>query len=416
MRTVASLRALLGLLRKNPAFRRLFLATVVSLLGDWFSFVAVSGFIVERTGRPGLAAVVYSASVLPIFFLSPIAGVVADRRDRRLLMVGADVLRTVPVLGLLVALWLGSAVLAVACVLAVSAISAFFEPASAASTPNLVDPEDLPVAQAAMGGVWGTMLFLGAALGGLATATLGRQASIVIDAVSFVVSAVLIVGIRRPFRLRAAAHDSLLGHLREVWRFVRHRPVVQALLWTKTGVGVANGIVGLLPAYAMARFGAGDGAIGTLLAARGLGALLGPFIAQRFAGGDGRKVILACGSSIVTYSIAYMFLPLTRSVGVAAIFIALAHLGGGAQWTLSTFGLQVATPDEVRGRVLSLDFGLATLAIGVSALGAAVAAELFGLDVTCWGLAAIGFVYGILWLFFTRFLWRGDVDPLHPEE
>ena len=409
---MAPLRAFLSLLERNPAYRRLFFATVVSLLGDWFSFVAVSGFIVERTGRPGLAAVLYSASVLPIFFLSPLAGVLADRWDRRRLMVAADLLRVVPVVGLLAALSLGSAALAIACVLAVSAISAFFEPAAAAATPNLVDAEDLPLAQAAMGGVWGSMLFVGAALGGLAAASLGRQASILIDAASFVGSALLIAGIRRPFRVSTARHDSLFGHLREVWRLLGERPVIRALLVTKTGVGVANGIVGLLPAYALARFGAGDAGVGMLLGARGLGALVGPFIARRFAAGDGRRLLLACGTSILTYSIAYTFLPLSPSPAVAAGCIFLAHLGGGAQWTLSTYGLQVATPDELRGRVLALDYGVATLAIGLSALGAGAAAEIFGLDAASWGLAGIGVIYGVAWLLWTKRLWRGAVDPL----
>jgi hypothetical protein len=61
-----------SLLRRNPDFRRLFAATVISLLGDWFTFVAVSGFVAERTGRPGLAALVYAASVLPIYAVFPL--------------------------------------------------------------------------------------------------------------------------------------------------------------------------------------------------------------------------------------------------------------------------------------------------------------------------------------------------------
>jgi MFS family permease len=400
-----------ALLRRNADFRRLFLATVISLLGDWFTFVAVSGFVAERTGRPGLAAIVYAASVLPIFFLSPIAGVFADRWDRRRLMVAADLLRVIPALGLLLALHLGSAALAIACVLLLSGISAFFEPAAGAATPNLVEPGELSLAQAAMGSVWGSMLFVGAALGGLITAWLGRQAAVILDAATFVVSAALIAGIRRPLRVGQAAGATLLGHLGEVWRFIRADRVVQALLTVKTGVGVANGIVGLLPAYALARLGAGDAGVGALLAARGLGALLGPFVARPFASG-GRRLILVCGGSILTYAIAYVVFPFTSSVALALLCVMLAHAGGGAQWALSTYGLQLATPDEVRGRVLSLDYGVATLTIGVSALAAGGAAQLFGLDAASWGLAGVGLVYGVAWLLWTRPLWRGPADPL----
>ena len=176
---------LVALLRRNGDFRRLFLASVVSQIGDWFAFVAVSGFVAERTGKPGLAAVVYAASVLPILFLSPLAGVFADRWDRKRLMVGADLVRVVPALAILLALHVGSPILALAGVITLSAVSAFFEPAAAAAAPNLVDAEDLPVAQAGMGSLWGTMLFVGAAVGGLVTAAIGRKASIAIDAGSF---------------------------------------------------------------------------------------------------------------------------------------------------------------------------------------------------------------------------------------
>src|SRR5688572_20037942 len=282
------LAQVVALLRRNRDFRRLFLATATSLLGDWFTSVAVSGFVAEKTGRPGLVPLAYAASVLPILFLSPFAGVIADRWDRRRLMVAADLARVVPALGLLAALQLGHVGLAIGCVLALSALSAFFEPAAAAATPNLVDAEDLGIAQAAMGSLWGTMLFVGAAAGGVVAATLGRSASIVIDAASFVVSAALIAGIRRPLRIGQAAHDTVLGHLREVWRFIRARRVVRALIVTKSGVSLGNGIIGLLPVYALSRFGAGDAGVGALLAARGLGALVGPFLAQPLVRRDGR--------------------------------------------------------------------------------------------------------------------------------
>ena len=395
-----------ALLRRNGDFRRLFLATISSLLGDWFTFVAVSGFVAERTGRPGLVTLVYAASVLPILFLSPLAGVVADRWDRRRLMVAADLARVVPSLGLLLALHLGDVGLAIGCVMTLSALSAFFEPAAAAATPNLVEPEDLGVAQAAMGSLWGTMLFLGAAAGGVVAATLGRQASILIDAASFVVSAALLAGIRRPLRVGAARRDTVLAHLREVARFIRSSRRVQALIVTKTGVSLGNGIVGLLPMYALSRFGAGDAGIGALLAARGLGALVGPFVAQPLVGRDPRRLLVACGAAILTYGVAYLFLPFTWSLVPALVCIALAHTGGGAQWMLSTYGLQLATPDEVRGRVLSLDYGIATFGIGLSALAAGGAAELFGLDAASWGLAAVSLLYGVSWLLWTRDLWR----------
>ncbi|HYO54299.1 MFS transporter, partial [Archangium sp.] len=284
MASPASIRSVLPLLRHNPDYRRLFLATVVSLLGDWFAFVAVSGFVTESTGRPGSAAAVYSASVLPAFLLSPLAGLIADRVDRKRLMVCVDLLRVLPALGLLASLRWSSPALAIACVALLAALSSFFDPVAEASVPNVVAPEELSIAQAALGSVWGTMLFIGAAVGGLATLAFGREASLVLNAATFLVSALLVSGIRRPLQHHGPpSKHGMWAQLGEVWTLARQSRLTRSLLVTKVGVGFGNGIVGLLPAFAAGRFAAGDAGVGALLAARGLGALLGPFIGQRWA-------------------------------------------------------------------------------------------------------------------------------------
>src|SRR5882672_12729438 len=97
-----------ALLVRNRDFRRLFLASVVSLAGDWFSFVAVADLVTELTGRPGTAAYVYAATVLPVFLASPIAGAVGDRFDRRRVLVIADLARVPVALALCLAVAWGS--------------------------------------------------------------------------------------------------------------------------------------------------------------------------------------------------------------------------------------------------------------------------------------------------------------------
>jgi MFS family permease len=146
--------------------------------------------------------------------------------------------------------------------------------------------------------------------------------------------------------------------------------------------------------------------VGMLLAARGLGALLGPFLGQGWARDDGRRLLLVCGGSMLTYGLAYLLLPWAPSLPMAALCVLLAHLGGGAQWVLSTYGLQMSTPDGMRGRVLAIDFGLATLTVGVSSLAAGAAAETVGLTQASWGLAGLSLAYGAWWLGWTRDLWK----------
>ncbi|MFY0582368.1 MFS transporter [Cystobacter fuscus] len=139
-----SLRSVLALLRRNADYRRLFLATVVSMLGDWFAFVAISGFVTETTGHLSASAAVYAASVLPASLLSPFAGLLADRMDRQRLMVTVDLVRVLPALGMLAALLWRAPLLALVCVALLAALSAFFDPVAEPPSPTSSPPRNSP--------------------------------------------------------------------------------------------------------------------------------------------------------------------------------------------------------------------------------------------------------------------------------
>ncbi|TMQ02946.1 MAG: MFS transporter [Deltaproteobacteria bacterium] len=392
------MRPLRELLVRNRDFRRLFLASVVSMAGDWFSYVAVAGLVTELTGRPGAPAFVYAATVLPVFAASPLAGALADRFDRKRILVIADLVRVPIALALCLAAAWRSTPLAIGAVTALAVGASFSDPIASAATPNLVDAEDLASAQSLMGAVWGSMLMVGAGIGGLVAELFGRQAAFAVDAASFLASAWLIGGIRAPMQ-RAPERPSA-GSVRDAVRYILTTPIVLRLVLAKTGVSAGNGIVGLLPAFAARRFSGTSTATGLLFAARGLGAMIGPMLARGAVGATpGRRaVIIVCGVSTLTYSVVYAAFPLTYSFGVAMVLVILAHLGGGAQWSLSTYGLQCETPDHFRGRVLSLDYGVATLWIGTSSIAAGVLADGWGEVAATWWLAAIGGGYGTVWL------------------
>jgi predicted MFS family arabinose efflux permease len=387
------------LLVRNRDFRRLFLSSVVSLAGDWFSFVAVSSLVTELTGRPGTPAFVYAASVLPVFVASPLAGTIADRFDRKRILVIADLVRVPIALSLCLAARWHSAPLAIAATIALAAGASFSDPIASAATPNLVAPEELASAQSLMGAVWGSMLMVGAGIGGIVAEVFGRQTAFAIDALSFLASAWLVAGIRRPLQqARTAAREH--GTLREALDYIRKNPIVMRLVFAKVGVSSANGTVGLLPAFATRRFAGTNIATGLLFAARGLGAMTGPILARGAVGATParRAIMVICGGSTLTYCLVYAVLPLTHVFMLAMVLVMLAHLGGGAQWSFSTYGLQRETPDRFRGRVLSLDYGLATLSIGASSIVAGLLADTFGEVPATWWLAAIGGGYGIAWL------------------
>lgn len=395
-----------SLLRNNPAFGRLYAAQLASFAGDWFATVALLGMALEMTGSSALASLVLALQTGGFAAASPLAGMVADRIDRRKLLVAVDVARVPVALSFLLARDPETLPIAFAAVLLLAVGAAFFEPTSSASLPNLVEPEDLPAANVLIGSAWGTMLALGAALGGLVAVTLGRDAAFVINALSFAVSAVLILGIRRPLQLPREAHHPPSGGLTDALatavRFVRPRRTVAAFLLTKTSFGIGTGLVALLAVFGRDVFGAGDAGIGVLFAARGLGALVGPFLARSIMGTDDAGLIRGIGWSFVALVVSYALFPVAPALGVAAVLVFAAHCGGGAQWALSTLGLQRSTPDSIRGRIFSVDYGLVTLAIAVSTLFAGLLADVADPRVAVWVMVSLVGVAGAAWYVFSR--------------
>jgi hypothetical protein len=111
-----------------------------------------------------------------------------------------------------------------------------------------------------------------------------------------------------------------------------------------------------------------------------------------------RAIAAVCGVSTLVYCLVYAMFPLVPAFAAALLLVMIAHLGSGAQWLLSTYGLQRETPDQFRGRVMSLDYGLATLLIGISSIAAGLLADAWGAETATWCLAALGGGYGIAWL------------------
>jgi MFS family permease len=262
--TEGGVRASVSLLRRNGNFRRLYLASVISLGGDWFLLIALFGLMLRLTDQAIAVAFTIAAQDLTYFLASPFAGVLADRLDRRRLMIACDLSRAALVLGFLLVrtedlVWLAYVLLALTAVFA-----AAFEPASMAAMPNLVDERDLSIANALSGSLWGTMLAVGGALGGVVAGVFGTDAAIVIDSVSFLLSAALILRIHVSFAEARPAHErpTLRQDTVDTVRYARRDHRVLALLAVKFGWGVAGGVLVLLPLLALGEFHAGEIGLG----------------------------------------------------------------------------------------------------------------------------------------------------------
>ncbi|HXG59412.1 MAG TPA: MFS transporter [Thermoanaerobaculia bacterium] len=396
------------LLRDNRDFRLLYAGTLISLGGDWFLTVALLDLVLELTGSATLASLMLLCQTLPIFFFTPVAGPLVDRVDRRMLMVIVDLARAGACLLPLLARTPATLPFAYAGVILISIGSAYFEPASNAALPNLVRGKELGPANVLMGSTWGTMLAVGAALGGIVTMKLGSDAAFLIDAASFLLSAGLLWGIRAHFSEKAGGpveHPGLVESVRETVRFARAHPRVLALLLSKGGFGIGAGGVALLSVFGREVFHAGALGIGLLFAARGVGALLGPFVVRAISSDDD-AMYRTIAWSIGLFGIGYMLLAGTKALAVGAVAVFFAHLGGGAQWQTSTYGLQREVLDRMRGRIFSADYGFITLTMSLSSLAAGIMADAIGPVIATVATASLCLAWAGFWQAWTWRLWK----------
>lgn len=412
----------LGLLRRNSAFRRFYLASLISLAGDWFMTVALLDLIMERTGKAALATLVVVCMNLPVFLVTPWAGAQVDKMDRRKLMIGVDLVRALAALLPLLATTPDRLPLAYLAVCFISVGSAYFDPAADSAVPNLVAAEDLGRANAFLSSAWGTMMAAGASVGGLVTVYFGRTTSFLVNSATFLCSSLLLLTIRVPFSERDPStkqHPPLAQALREAVAYARARPRVLALILGKSGYGLAAGTVALLSVFGNqmdrhlngAAQGGGARGIALLLSARGLGAVLGPVVLQAMLGSAPReddRTSFAVGPCIFIFGLGYLGLSLGYGYmpWLATACVLIAHMGGGGQWMAATYGLQREVTDELRGRVFAFDYGLVTLTISVSSLITGLVADRYGAVPVVMALALMSMVIAGIWMQATRKLWR----------
>jgi len=402
-------RGYMALLRRNRDFRLLFLATLISLGGDWFLTVALLDLVLEMTGSATLASLLLVCQSLPIFFATPFASSVVDRVDRKKLMIVVDLVRVAACLLPLLARTPELLFLAYLGVIIIAIGSAYFEPASQAALPNVVSAEDLGPANVLIGATWGTMLAVGAALGGAVTMTFGRDAAFVIDAASFLFSVWLLTLIKARFSEAREHHarPSILESIRETARYALANKRVLALLVSKGGYGMGAGVVAMLGVFGREVFHAGAWGIGLLFAFRGMGALIGPFLVRGLSRSPEQQY-RSISFSILLFALGYIVLAFSPSLLVGAAAILFAHMGGGAQWLTSTFGLQRETPDSIRGRVFSVDYGFVTLTMSLSSVTAGILSDRFGPVVATSSIASLCVLWAVGWGIATWGLWRDD--------
>ena len=406
------------LLRRNREFRLLWLGQVVSQLGDWFNTIAVMTLVLRLTGSGRAVGLIFVTRFLPSVFAGPLAGAVADRFNRRSVMIWSDVCRALVVLGFLFVREPRHVWLIYALTVTQLTLSTFFEPAKSAALPSVVEDRDLLTANAITSVTWSVMLTLGAAIGGVITGWVGTDASFVLDSLTYLASAALVAAVRLPkrpprerTRLTVAKALGITDTVEGV-SYVRARPRVLAYLAVKPAWGLGGGILTLLGVFGEKIFTFGGRAatgIGVLYAARGIGTAVGPFVARRVAGGSRRSMQTAIGLSFVVGGLFYAAFGLAHNFAVALLVLAIAHAGGSVLWVFSTVLLQTAVEDEFRGRVFAAELAVLTLMLAASNYATGELLDRWGFSprAVAVGIGTLFLLPGLLW-FATAHLWDKD--------
>ncbi|MEU4479986.1 MFS transporter [Micromonospora sp. NPDC023966] len=392
-----------SVLVRNRDFRNLFLAELVVFGADWFVMVPLLVLLPALTGSGVWGALVLAVDTGMTALLLPYTGTIADRFDRRKIMMAANLAALAGILLLLGVRSAGTAWLALVSIAAVAVAKAFYSPAAQAALPNVLDPADLAAGNAIAGSAWGTMTVVGASLGGMLSAAAGPYASFWVAAVALAGAAGLAALIRRPLqapRDPAAVVPRTWPAIREALGYIAHRPRVLALVTVKSAVGLGNGVLTVFPLLA-GLYGVGAVGTGLLFASRGAGALVGPILMRRVLS-NRAWLLTGLALSMSLYGLAYLGVSVVGWFPLVLVLVFLAHLGGGSNWVLSNFALQGEVPDRLRGRVFATDMMLATLAISISQLVVALVVDAVDERTVLAGCGLVTLVYAVGWRFATR--------------
>ena len=358
------------LIRSNSDFAKLWMAQVVSLLGDWFNTIVISAMIInytEGTGYQGIAVSAFLiARMIPPLLMRPLAGVLADRFDRKRLLIVSDVLRALAVLGLITATQ-GPEYLPLIYVFTIIQflVSSIFEPARNAIMPSVLFRHQLVIGNTLSSITWSAMLAIGAICGGIVAEIFGIRAALLIDALTFMVSALLVMTVVIPVVPRSeigqeqrTKQDKSKRTFADGIRHLRKHPGTAAALFVKSAQSLTNSQA-LLIIYGTQVFVLGDQGITSmaiLWAAFGTGAIIGPLITNRFSDDSVRVLRRLTTVGFAMNALGSLLWGMSPSLELLALAIVVRSMGGSVNWTYSSVIIQKIVPDEYLGRMFSLDF------------------------------------------------------------
>lgn len=364
---------------RDPAWRRFFGAHAQSCLGSGLAHVALPLLAYDRTGSPWAITAVLVPDLLPAMLVGPVLGTLVDRIGWRACAIAADVCRAVAfgVLAMTESLpaMVGAAALA-------GTGTALFAPAALSGLGRLAGPTDRPTALGLFGALDDLGLTAGPALAALLLAGLPAGQLLGVNAITFLVSAALLAGIREPAVVAGVSSDddeqSLWTDVREGVRALAGRPEVRLLLGSSTAAVLCVGVTNV-GEVVLARqvLGLGGSGLAVLVAAGGLGTVLGSLAARSRTAWEWRR---AYTTGLVCMAADLLLCALAPPLPVLLLVFVLGGFGNGFALVHDRLLLGEAVPPALHGRVFAVQKTLTSCAFGASFAGAGVMISMAGVQ------------------------------------
>jgi MFS family permease len=386
-------------------YRLVFVGAALSNTGTWMHRVAVDWLVYQQTDSPAWVGIVSFAQFLPLALVGPFGGVLADRLDRRRILLAAQAFMMASA-ALLAALTLAGAatpLLLVAVSFALGLGFAFSGPTWLSTIPSLVPRELLTSAIALNSARFSAARVVGPALGGVLIAAIGAGGVFVVNAVSYLAIVIALAALHVP-PLPERPPERVLAQLRQGVSYAVHHRTILWLMAAVMGVSLlAAPLVTLLPVYARDVLGGGARTLGLLTASLGVGSLIGS-VALAQIGDRLRPAVLIAGG-VVALAIATGGVALAPGLAVTAAAVVGTGLFRTGSVAASSSRIQALAEEAYRGRVTSLFLLSFGLAYPVGALATGAAAEV-------WGVQAVTAAMGVGTALVGWCLWRGlAADP-----
>ena len=344
------------------------------MLGEWFDTIALFLLIFQYTESEFFLGLLFTMRMLCFAAFQPFGGLLADRLNRKTIMVWTNIIQVGLALCFLFIDGKNHIVWIYILTGAMMIMHGMYVTAERAALPNIVPAEHLATANALDAASWSTALCLGAMLGGIVVEIWGTDAAFIIDAVTFAFGAYLLRNLSIPQtiddELKGPLVSTALINIKNGWKRIISEKRLLRIVFAKSSWNIAGGgLAGVFLVVAgsdLDGFGMALG-FGIFFFARGVGTGIGPIAARALLTNEERWPVMV--GLLVMLSGAFYFLvgwTLGMSIFLTIPLVMMAHAASGANWVLSTILTQKWVEDEVRGRVFSMDMLLMSIAFSVS--------------------------------------------------